>query len=197
MDVSDVLQNIQERQKKSAALTDVDRPLILDTGSLTAWDPDSIVLPKAGEKRETYFRDLARYNVQVVLNKLFSMNDTEVVDGERVLNLPGPTTVFPRTKPIPKPKQATKWEMFAKQKGIKSKSSKNREKKVWDEATRKWVPRYGYGRAQNEEQKDWLIEIPDQADPNVDYFAKKKEDKKERIAKNKFQQLRNIARTTT
>lgn len=191
MDVNDVLQNISERQKKASALTDLDRPLVLDTGTLTAWDPDSIVMPKAGEKREEYFRQIARDDVQVILNRLYAMEDTALVEGERVLKLPEPTTILPRAKPVPKPKPPTKWEQFAKRKGIQSNSGRDREKKVWDETTRKWVPRYGYGHAKNEEQKDWLIEVPDNADPNVDYFAKKQEEKKERVAKNKFQQYRN------
>lgn len=194
MDVSQVLDNISKRQKETSALTDIDRPLVFDMGLLTAWDPDAIVLPKAGPKREDYFRTLARDDVQVVLNKLYASEDTEIVEGERVLKLPEPTTVLPRAKPVPKPKPPTKWEQFAKTKGIKSKSSKNREKLVYDETTRKWVPRYGYQKVKNDDQKDWLIEVPDNADPNVDYFAKRNEDKKERIAKNKFQNLRNKVR---
>lgn len=196
MDVSQVLEDISKRQKEATALTDINRPLVIDVGLLTAWDPDSIVLPKAGTKREDYFRKLARDDVQVVLNKLYASEETEIVEGERVLKLPEATTTLPRAKPVPKPKPPTKWEQFAKSKGIKSKSDKNREKLVYDETTRKWVPRYGYNKARNDEQKDWLIEVPDNADPNVDYFAKKNEDKRERVAKNKFQHLRNVARAT-
>lgn len=192
MDVNDVLKNISERQKKISNITDVERNLSFDIGNLTVWDSDAITLPKAGPKREEYFKDLARNDVQVVLNKLYSMKETEVVEGERVLKLPEPSTVLPRGKSVPMPKPPTKWERFAREKGIKSKTN-NRDKLQWDDATRKWVPRYGYNKVKNEEQKDWLIEIPDQADPNTDYFAKKREEKKERIAKNKFQQLRNVA----
>lgn len=194
MDVSDVLQNISDRRKEAAALTDIERPLVLDAGLLTAWDPDSIVMPKAGTNREEYFRNLARDDVQVILNRLYTMEGTEVVEGERVLNLPEPTTILPRAKSVPKPKPPTKWEQFAHRKGIQSKSSKGREKSLFDEITQKWVPRHGYERAKNQYEKDWCIEVPDNADPNVDYFAKKSEEKKERIAKNKFQQLRNISR---
>lgn len=193
MDVSKILHNISERQKKITAITDVEKNLTIDVGNLTAWDPDSVTVPKAGPQREDYFRQLARENAQYILNKLYAMDSTETVEGEKVLKLPEPITVLPRAKSVPEPKQPTKWERFAKEKGIKSKSSKTRDKLNWDDATRKWVPRYGYNKVKNDEQKDWLIEIPDQADPNVDYFAKKKEEKKERIAKNKFQQLRNVA----
>lgn len=45
-----------------------------------------------------------------------------------------------------------------------------------------------------EKDKDWILEVPgNAADPNVDLFAQKREAKKERVAKNEYQRLRNIA----
>ncbi|KHJ75285.1 ribosome biogenesis regulatory protein, partial [Oesophagostomum dentatum] len=64
---------------------------------------------------------------------------------------------------------------------------------VFDEATKEWKPTYGYRRG-NDDTKDWLIEIPDNADPNKDYFAERVEKKKERVAKNETQRLKNLAR---
>ena len=55
-------------------------------------------------------------------------------------------------------------------------------------------PRFGYKSKGN--QKDWLLEVPTNADPYEDQFAKKKKEKQERVAKNELQRLRNIARTT-
>lgn len=192
MDVNKVLKDIGERHLKEAEISEIGRNLILDIGNLTAHDKEDITLPKAGPQRDSFFKKLAQDDVQAMLNKLYSL-DTEVVDGEKVIRLPEPSTILPRARPVPKPKQPTKWERFAREKGIKSKSSNNREKLNYDETTDKWVPRYGYNKVKNDNERDWVIEIPDQADPNVDYFAKKQEDKKERIAKNKFQQLRNKA----
>lgn len=54
-------------------------------------------------------------------------------------------------------------------------------------------PAFGYKRA-NDETKQWLIEVPQGTDPYEDQFAKLKAAKKERIAKNELQRLRNIAR---
>lgn len=191
MDVDQVLQNINERQQKIAETITIDRNLQLDVGNLTAWDPNPLELPKAGKQREKYFLELARENVQSVLNKLYAIEDTEIKDGQCYLNLPDGTTKLPRGKHVPEPKQPTKWERFAQTKGINSNSSKDREKKVWDDTADQWKPRYGYKRAKLENEKEWLIEVPANGDPNIDYFAQKKEDKKERVAKNKFQQLRN------
>jgi regulator of ribosome biosynthesis len=55
--------------------------------------------------------------------------------------LPKPTTVLPREKPAPKPKEETRWEAFAKEKGIKK---RKRERMVWDEEKKEWAPRWGY-----------------------------------------------------
>ena len=48
----------------------------------------------------------------------------------------------PREKPLPKKKPMTKWEAFAKQKGINAKKKKSRM--VWCEVTKSWKPRWGY-----------------------------------------------------
>lgn len=53
---------------------------------------------------------------------------------------------------------------------------------------------YGYKKAEAEKDKNWLIEVPDNADPYQDMFAKKNEEKTERVAKNEFQRLRNLAK---
>ncbi|XP_035226336.1 ribosome biogenesis regulatory protein homolog, partial [Stegodyphus dumicola] len=105
-----------------------------------------------------------------------------------VAKLPEPSTVIPREKPLPKSKPLTKWEKFAKTKGIQK---KKKEKLVWDESSKDWKPQYGYRGISN--QTDWLIEVPDNADPNVDYFGKIKGEKKEKVAKNEYQRLRNLA----
>nr|KAG5710216.1 hypothetical protein BaRGS_006735 [Batillaria attramentaria] len=56
-----------------------------------------------------------------------------------------------------------------------------------------WKPRWGYKRA-NDETKQWLLEVPEGADPYEDQFEKKKKEKSERVAKNELQRLRNLAR---
>lgn len=101
-------------------------------------------------------------------------------------------TVLPRAKPLPKARPPTKWEVFAKEKGI---TKRKKEKLVYDDITDTWKPRYGYNRI-GAEKDDWLIEMKDNEDPNVDKFEQKKEEKKERVAKNELQRLKNIARAT-
>lgn len=54
---------------------------------------------------------------------------------------------------------------------------------------------YGYRKVDAEKEKEWVLEVPDNADPYEDQFAKKSEEKSEKVAKNEFQRLRNLAKS--
>ena len=60
---------------------------------------------------------------------------------------------------MPAAKKPTRWEEYAKVKGI---TKRKKGRMVWDEAAKEWKPRWGYKRA-NDETKDWVIEVPTQA----------------------------------
>jgi len=159
----------------------------LDVGNLCI---NSIVELKSSigsDFNENKLKHLASVGAQKLLNEILKL-PSEYREHVPVAKLPEGTTSLPREKPIPKPKPPTKWEKFAKAKGIQN---QRKEKLVWDEASKEWKPQYGYRSAKN--QTDWMVEVPDHADPNVDYFGKKKEEKKEKVAKNEYQRLRNIA----
>lgn len=72
---------------------------------------------------------------------------------------------------------------------------KKKAKLSWDEQLQKWIPLYGFKRAQAEKEKNWVLEVPQNADPNEDQFAKKQVAKSENVAKNELQRLRNIAKS--
>ncbi|EPY74006.1 hypothetical protein CB1_002337019 [Camelus ferus] len=74
--------------------------------------------------------------------------------------------------------------------GIRPKKKTNL---VWDEVSGQWRRRWGYQRARDD-TKEWLIEVPGSADPMEDQFAKRIQAKKERVAKNELNRLRNLAR---
>jgi regulator of ribosome biosynthesis len=74
--------------------------------------------------------------------------------------------VLPRFKPLPTPKQPTKWELFARKKGIGkyntalgSSEAERRKKLVYDEATGDWVPRWGYKGKNKASDSEWLVEV--------------------------------------
>lgn len=72
---------------------------------------------------------LARDNTQLLINKIWTL-PFERADDVIIAKLPKPTYALPREKPAPKPKALTKWEQYAKDKGIKK---QKKTKLVWDE----------------------------------------------------------------
>ncbi|XP_020285726.1 ribosome biogenesis regulatory protein homolog [Pseudomyrmex gracilis] len=186
---------LEDKQDDPSKSTTVDKnvQLDIDVGTLLASDYDALQMKPLKEKPNSYLKDLTRDNVQLLINKIWEL-PIERVDEAVVATLPKPEYVLPRSRTIPKPKPLTKWQQFAKTKGILLK--KNKKPKVkWDNELKKWVPTYGYKRAKAEEQKDWLVEVNNKTDPSEDPFSKAKKDKQERQSKNELQRLRNIARS--
>ncbi|KAI6206698.1 Ribosome biogenesis regulatory protein [Aphelenchoides besseyi] len=170
-----------EVEKTVEPLVDPGNLLVLDRETYE-FDKKSKIVPTNNQLKE-----ISRENVQVLFNSVFKLPRSTVQDAI-CAELPDQIYGLPREKPVPQQQPLTRWEKFARSKGITS----NRDKKVWDEETKTWKPRYGYNRGGKE--GDWLIEIPDQKDPNVDYFQERANQKKERVAKNQLQNLRNVKR---
>jgi len=164
----------------------------VDLGHLLASDPNEVNLKELRSGNpDKYLQNLARDNTQVLFNKIWTL-PFERVDDVVVTKLPKPEYILPREKRVPKGDNLTKWQAYAKEKGI---TKKKKTKLVWDELVNQWVPRYGYRRAAAEHEKDWVLEVPQNADPYEDQFEKRTEAKSERVAKNELQRLKNIARS--
>jgi len=187
MEVSGILNEAANKFKPTTVEKLI--PIELDLGYLYACDSQPIDSASLLNQKEDFLKNLARDNSQLLLNAIFSLPTTRVDDGV-VADLPPPKTPLPREKPIPKPKPLTRWEKFAKVKGIQK---KKRSKMVFDETYQEYKPRYGYKRA-NDEINDWLIEVPSNADPMENQFEKKTKEKKERVEKNKQNQKKNVER---
>lgn len=56
------------------------------------------------------------------------------------------------------------------------------------------MPTYGFKRAEAEKAKDWVLEVPQNVDPNTDMFQKKIDLRNEKVAKNEIQRMKNIVR---
>jgi len=189
--VKDILKRDTDEQERRQKSTEVIKsiPVDVDLGNLLVWDPNVIDQQAYKEDKNEYIQSTMRDNMQLLVNALWQA-PIERHDNVIVAKLPEAKTIVPREKPLPKPKPLTKWQKFAQGKGIvKHKKSKF----VWDEAKKQWGRRYGFKKA-NDESKDWVIEVPGNADPNEDQFEKRQKAKKERVAKNEFQRLKNIAR---
>ncbi|KAM4029600.1 ribosome biogenesis regulatory protein homolog [Anomaloglossus baeobatrachus] len=190
--IEEVLAQAQKDEADKLRLITVTKELELqfDLGNLLAVDPNA---PDGKawrqQSRADFLRALARDNTQLLINQLWTL-PTQRVQESVVATLPEPSTRLPREKPAPKPRAPTRWEEFAKLKGIQKKKKTNL---VWDEEHKEWRRRWGYKRAKDG-TKDWLVEVPGNADPNEDQFAKRMNAKKERVAKNELNRLRNVAR---
>ncbi|KAK2393218.1 hypothetical protein P8452_15266 [Trifolium repens] len=165
----------------------------VDLGNLMAYDPHYGV-PSQQSRQELVKECLQKGTelVQAIADSLFTLPSTEDVDGPLV-KLPPPTTKLPREKHMPRPRPPTKWEEFAKKKGI---INRKKDKVVFDEQSETWKRRHGYDRA-NDEEAIPIIEAKPTDDPNEDPFAKRRENKKGRVdkqEKNRLQNLKNAAK---
>ncbi|KAJ2598153.1 Rhodanese- sulfurtransferase [Coemansia sp. RSA 1722] len=188
MDVSGIL----DEHKSKFKSIQVDRliPVEFDLGILSCFDInmlDENKLRSNPTTRNNYLKELSREGAQQLVNELFSL-PTTVDEDSYYATLPKPTTVLPREKPVPKEKPMTRWEKFAKIKGIQKRKTSG---KVFDEATGEWRLKYGFKGVNNDDQKPWLIEVPGNADPYEDQYKVRREEKKERIEKNKRRSQRN------
>jgi len=194
--VKEVLSKIHNEKGDASNRIKVDKLIDpqFSSKNLTLHDTNGIdnALLRDDNRREEYLLNLARGNTQYLINALCCLPREPGAGGggEMVIRLADDSQQLPREKPVPVPKPLTKWEKFAKEKGIRK---KKKEKSTWDDILQRWVPNYGYRRAAAEKQRDWLLEVPGNVDPNTDMFAKKEQAKKERVARNEYQRLRNIA----
>ncbi|KIK69808.1 hypothetical protein GYMLUDRAFT_34212 [Collybiopsis luxurians FD-317 M1] len=193
MDVSSILAEHAEKSNSKSTQIETDTPLEVDPGFLTVYDPNPIDPESYSADLESHLLSLARTGAQALLNSLFSLPIVSSPDGP-LAQLPPPATHLPRAKPLPKPKPLTKWEMFAKAKGIQGKSKEKRMKKVWDEEKQEWVNSWGWKGKNKEKEEKWITEVPMGAD--IDYDPRKvaRDERKARVAKNNKQQEANLAR---
>lgn len=143
-------------------------PYTFDLGNILVNDPNPLELP-TNENLNTSLQAIARDGTQSLLNQLLTTCQiTSTAANGVLLNLPSPATPCPRHKPLPTPKAPTKWELFARKKGIGKYSSKpgaaladkeRRKNLVYDEASGEWVPKWGYKGKNKESENQWLVEV--------------------------------------
>jgi len=182
--------SVKESGAKSIEVNKAVEPNV-DLGNLLLEDFDPLDAEQYKVSGAVYLKEVARNNAQFLVNQLWQL-PTKRVEDVIVAVLPKPTTILPREKEVPKVRPLTKWQQYAKTKGI---LNKKKERMVWDGVSQSWKPSWGYQRANNPEA-DWMVEIPDQKDPYRDYYGERKDEKKERVAKNELQRLRNIAKAS-
>ncbi|KAK6362884.1 Rhodanese- sulfurtransferase [Orbilia blumenaviensis] len=165
-------------------------PLTYDLGHLTAFDPNPLP-PLTPSTLEQTLHSTARDAAQLLINQILTTVALKSTQDGVMATLPEPITQLPREKPVPKAKELTKWEQFAKKKGIAAKAKDG--KMVYDEATGEWVPKWGYKGSNKGGEDDWAVEVDEkkQQDVNANPRSLSRAERVERIKKNERQQKRN------
>ena len=111
----------------------------------------------------------------------------------RLVDLPQPLTRLPREKPLPKPKPPTRWERFAKEKGIQKRQKRSAQ--VWDEPSQSWKRRHGQDRvaASSEATAPVVDAKPWETTGVEDPFSVQRADKKQRVSAQSGRQANNLA----
>lgn len=130
LDVRALLQAQAASSTRPSVVVDKEDDLQYDLGHLCAFDPTPVDAEALREDGEGHLLRTARDNMQLLTNKLYGLlaNAQE----KSVIRLPPPVTQLPREKPLPEARQLTRWEKFAKEKGI---VKHKRSKMVWDEVS--------------------------------------------------------------
>jgi regulator of ribosome biosynthesis len=105
------------------------------------------------------------------------------------VELPPPTTLLPREKPLPTPRPPTRWELFAQRKGIQK---RKRSKLEFDEAAGDWKRRHGKDRANDPLDVPFIEAKASEVSGVEDPFTRGARERKGRARKNESQQAANL-----
>ncbi|KAI0896812.1 ribosomal biogenesis regulatory protein [Annulohypoxylon nitens] len=170
-------------------------PYTFDLGLLLANDPnplstsapsDSTSSAKSSDL-EARLAATARDGAQALINQLLSTCPLSTTTSGVLLSLPHPSTPLPREKPLPPPKEPTKWEQFAARKGIKPKTREARRAKAsqYNEETGEWERTWGYDKGGARKRRedggvpqDWLVEVDEKKEREEKDAKEKKRRKK-------------------
>ncbi|KAK5943065.1 hypothetical protein PMZ80_004070 [Knufia obscura] len=146
---------------------------------LTTTDPNPLpasshLLSQTPSSRNETLKLIARDGAQSLLTTLLTSPTTTIqsTSDSLTLHLPPaePTQQTPRWKPLPKPKEPTTWEKFARKKGIGkfggnlkggAALEERRKNAVYNEETGQWEKKWGY-KGKGQGQGDWLVELDDE-----------------------------------
>ena len=160
-------------------------PLTFDLGNLLCHDPT----PLPANPPDALLASTARDCAQSLINQLLTTCPiTTTPSSGVVMTLPPATFPLPREKPLPKEKEETKWEKFAKKKGIKDKK-RGEGKMEYDEEKGEWVPKWGYKGRNKEGEGEWIVEVDEKKERELEREGKGKtvrgEGRRDRVEKAK------------
>ena len=136
----------------------------MDLGNMAIFDKNIVIIPSENEiSREEMLLAASKTALETLLESLFSLPLPEGhlrgLGASALVALPKPTTIIPRAKPIPVPRESTPWELFSRAKGIKKRSRE--ERYAYNEQKKKWLPKHGHLSEKRKDAKDatWCQEL--------------------------------------
>jgi len=110
--------------------------------------------------------------------------------GPNDVDLPEMRTIFPRARKLPDPNKLTKFEAWAQTQGMHKKQKRSRM--VWDEISKDWVPRWGFGSKKKiEKRADFIRPVKPGENPNQDPWEKEALEKGLTQNKQKMAEMKN------
>lgn len=153
-----------ETKIKLPVTVDRPTPYTFDLGLLLANDNNPVTLDKSD--LEASLASVSRDGAQVLINQLMTTCKITANSEGVILSLPPPSTSLPREKPIPKPREPTKWERFAAKRGIKPKTREQRRNLAYDEDSGEWKRKWGYDALNKKGENDWAVEVKPETEAN-------------------------------
>ena len=140
--VNDILARIDQNEAEAKQAITVkgihESSVQFDVGNLALIDLNELDTQRHKQNPEKFVNERARDLTQLLVNKMWSAERSK--EDSQFIELPDNQIKTPRMlEYVEKP--ATKWEQFAKKKGI---VKKKKERLVWDDEEKKWKPRFGY-----------------------------------------------------
>ena len=173
--------------------SDVTKPIshLSDPGNLLIHDLNPVLRSPSS----VLLNQTARDCVQSLLNDLLTTCPIQATSSGAHMKLPKPTFELPREKPLPTPKPETKWEKFAKKKGIKDKR-RGEGKMEFDEEKGEWVPKWGYKGRNKDGERDWIVELDGKKpeEPVNGGRSEGRKERKERVRRNERKMRANQKR---
>jgi len=184
----EILEAIKQQENLPSTKVEREDNLRYDLAYLAAFDPSPIDFKVFKENPTEYLAKNGRDSAQLLFNQIFNLPAVPTPPGITgvLVELPKPQTPLPREKPLPQARALTKWQEFAKSKGI---TKKKKERMVYSREG-ELKPRWGYKRT-NDELDDWVIEAKPSDGLGEDPFSARETAKKERTLKQATREKRN------
>ncbi len=116
-----------------------------------------------------------------------------------ILSLPAASTPLPRAKPVPTPKPETKWQAFAKKRGIAPKTREQRRNLQYDDGKGEWSRKWGYKGANKAGEDEPIIEVnmrkEEERKDGTSVRGDGRRQRKENLKRNERAQRKNLQRS--